>query len=332
MTLGSGPVWQLVLAAARRLGSDGAEFRLQDLVAAVQRADPGRERGSIQPVVQGMTANAGTGPPSPCGRPLFRVAHGWYRLLPDQALADPVIGAVGTTAPDRGKLSGAPHQRDASVEARIAAVISEFPDCLTAYDHAVPFSRSGQYEWHRRTIDRRRRWALAEALTDDELLDDLFRTLQAWGIGRRASRLVPQPRFRQHLRDQADNLIALEDLHIDDRDLDADAAAEAIWSVVEHLRIVENDSLIVSGTKTLHHLLPDLVPPMDRAWTGRFFAWSLADAQYAQWRTFRRTYRGFVTIARATDPRAYIGVGWRTSRTKIIDNAIIGYLQHAAAR
>jgi hypothetical protein len=29
---------------------------------------------------------------------------------------------------------------------------------------------------------------------------------------------------------------------------------------------------VVGGTKTLHHLLPDLVPPMDRRWTGAFSA------------------------------------------------------------
>lgn len=39
------------------------------------------------------------------------------------------------------------------------------------------------------------------------------------------------------------------------------------WQVIENLGIVRNRSLIVSGTKALHHVLPGLVPPMDRAWT-----------------------------------------------------------------
>lgn len=78
------PTWQLVLTAAARLAAAGdRSFRLGEIVAEVQRGDPARGRGTIQPVVQGMTANAGTGPPSPCGKPLLRVGHGLYRLADD---------------------------------------------------------------------------------------------------------------------------------------------------------------------------------------------------------------------------------------------------------
>lgn len=72
--------WELVLGAARGLGARGRSFRLSELVAEVHRVDPTRGRGSIQPVVQGMTANAGKGPPSPCGKVLHRVDHGYYAL------------------------------------------------------------------------------------------------------------------------------------------------------------------------------------------------------------------------------------------------------------
>jgi len=56
----------------------------------------------------------------------------------------------------------------------------------------------------------------------------------------------------------------------------------AIDSLVSGLAVVDNKARIVAGTKTLHHLLPDLVPPMDRAWTGAFFGWSPIDPQKNQ--------------------------------------------------
>jgi hypothetical protein len=74
------PTWLLVLLAAQRLDAATGEFRMQDLVAEVQRMDPARGRSSIQPVIQGMTANAGRGPASPCGKPLTRASHGVYRI------------------------------------------------------------------------------------------------------------------------------------------------------------------------------------------------------------------------------------------------------------
>lgn len=58
----SRPTWQLVLEVAkRRRERKEATFRMADLVADVQRIDPRRARSSIQPVIQGMTLNAGLG-------------------------------------------------------------------------------------------------------------------------------------------------------------------------------------------------------------------------------------------------------------------------------
>lgn len=64
---------------------------------------------------------------------------------------------------------------------------------------------------------------------------------------------------------------------------------------------------------------------MDRAWTGAFFLWSAAAPQNAQAATFTRTFTGLAQVARAVKPAGYIGQGWRTSRSKVLDNAVIGY-------
>ncbi|MGQ0742802.1 MAG: DUF7669 domain-containing protein [Acidimicrobiales bacterium] len=93
----SRPTWQLVLEVARRLSAERNSFRLADIVDGVQRVDAGRPRTSIQPVVQGMTSNAGRGPQQPCGKVLLRTDHGWYRLLPDGFVDAP----AATRAPPR---------------------------------------------------------------------------------------------------------------------------------------------------------------------------------------------------------------------------------------
>jgi hypothetical protein len=77
------PTWQLVKAAAERLTAAGnSPFKLEDLILEVQRRDPARERGSISPIVQGMTANAGMGPRSAAGTIFRRTDHGFYELAP----------------------------------------------------------------------------------------------------------------------------------------------------------------------------------------------------------------------------------------------------------
>ena len=41
---------------------------------------------------------------------------------------------------------------------------------------------------------------------------------------------------------------------------------------IQTLDINDNYTKAVVDSKALHHLLPDLIPPMNRAYTGRFFA------------------------------------------------------------
>jgi len=186
------PTWQLVLAAAERLALTQGQFRLQELVAAVQRVDPARGRSSIQPVVQGMTINVGSGPGSPCGKPLVRVGHGIYRLADGAPPSDGDSRTGGRPREIRPVPPVRRARRDQEVARRVADVIAGFPEYVAAYDRLVPFTRSGQYEWHRATIARRLRWPdVRSALADDALLGQLYQTLQKWGVGRRASRLVP---------------------------------------------------------------------------------------------------------------------------------------------
>ncbi|MDA8045972.1 MAG: hypothetical protein M0Z30_12165 [Actinomycetota bacterium] len=119
-----------------------------------------------------------------------------------------------------------------------------------------------------------------------------------------------------------------EALRIDDPDLPADLS-EQLWHVIRSLGVVENEAKLVAGTKTLHHLLPGLVVPMDRAWTGfRFF--DLQDSEWQQDANQRRIfpwmYGHFMHIAQQVQPEQYgTGERWRTSRSKILDNALIGF-------
>jgi hypothetical protein len=114
-------------------------------------------------------------------------------------------------------------------------------------------------------------------------------------------------------------------LQIDSDQRDATTLAENIWAVAQRLQVTDNKSIIVAASKTLHHLLPDLVPPMDRTWTGLYFGWSVLAPQYQQAKIFTAAFEALARIGRSVDLNAEVGPGWRTSRTKVLDNAIIGY-------
>ncbi len=109
--------------------------------------------------------------------------------------------------------------------------------------------------------------------------------------------------------------------------MDVDAISASLWRVIETLKIVANATPLVAGSKTLHHLLPELVPPMDRAYTQQFFGWNTHHFQHHQRRCFESAFAAFVLIASQVDAQHYVGTGvWNTSVTKVLDNGVVGYL------
>lgn len=217
--------------------------------------------------------------------------------------------------------------RKERVAKRMARLVDGFAGYVDVFDKQVPFT-SAQLRLHQETIALRREAGSAKnAIRSSDFLRSLRATLEAWGLGVRGSKLAQEPEFVAALQATGSEIQALDGLLIDDPIPSVDVDNQ-LWRITESLGVVDNRAKVVADTKTLHHLLPDLVVPMDRMWTGMFFElhppeWQDPDNQR---RTFVRLHRTFSEIARRVDPQQYAdGRGWRTSRTKILDNALIGF-------
>ncbi|MGE0875313.1 MAG: hypothetical protein AB7O31_11655 [Burkholderiales bacterium] len=210
---------------------------------------------------------------------------------------------------------------------RVQELIAGFPRYLAAYGNRPAFTRAGQLEFHVETIRLRRELGSAiAAVRDDRFLHSLYQTLNAWGIGRRASRLIPEAEFAAALRAKETEIAELDRESLEAPNLNVEATCRRVWKLVDELGIIQNDTRIVSGTKTLHHLLPDLVTPMDREYTQKFFLWHNPQFQYDQARKFQVIFQAFADVARAVMPSQFITGGWNSSPTKVIDNAVVGFV------
>ena len=65
--------------------------------------------------------------------------------------------------------------------------------------------------------------------------------------------------FRHHM-DAIRNLSSYRIDTLDDHEVET--VASKIWRVIAELKIGRGEATIVRGSKALHHLLPDLVPPI----------------------------------------------------------------------
>ena len=76
-----------------------------------------------------------------------------------------------------------------------------------------------------------------------------------------------------------------------------------------------------------------LVPPIDRQYTLMFF-FNRKTLDAGDERTFKEVYPHFDHVSRTCRERiaARVGRGWHTSSTKIVDNAIVGFVRMEMAR
>jgi len=218
--------------------------------------------------------------------------------------------------------------RDQDIRANVDDLIKNFATYLAEFERDSPFQREGQFEFHQKTITLRNTLGSAiAAINNEEFLVSLYQTLQTWGIGHRGSNLANYQEFKNALQSETNQIVNLEKLKIDDPQLDIPKLSNDLWQLIDSLEIVQNRAKLVACSKTLHHLLPDLVVPIDRKYTGYFFRSNNSDFQENQKKFLLLVIENFASIARATNPKQYVGQGWNTSQTKVIDNAIVGYVR-----
>ena len=222
---------------------------------------------------------------------------------------------------------------DKEIENRILDLCEGFENYL---GEEPPF---GDWAWHlhRETIEMRKQFrSLGEAIESyDFIVKHIGYTLLAWGMDGRAAQLVPRDKFFCNIKAQKRFVVALERISVSD--LTNQGYIDYLWKVIHALNLSQTRSQVVTGAKVLHHLLPGLIPPIDRQYTAKFFTpSSLKNPRDVNSSShFKAIAEGIGFIARLLgegygDDYLTELVGstpWSTSETKLIDNAIIGYVK-----
>lgn len=218
---------------------------------------------------------------------------------------------------------------------QVERLVSDFGGFVDAFDQNRQFSGPSLY-FHVKALKALRSHLLAvEAMTDDDFFDDMYATLASWGLHRMGAgkaKLGEIDDLKSSFREQRRGIEQLQHLRIEEiAQEDMDDVTDCIWDVLQGLRVGIGQTLLVANSKALHHLLPDLVPPIDRNYTlmffvGRPYIYRGRDGDY-----FRALFPLFREIAVRCrgDIRTRIRTPWEgmnTSVTKVIDNAILGFM------
>ena len=234
------------------------------------------------------------------------------------------------------------------MDRQVEALVREFDRFVKVFDHRRRFGGPSVY-FHDRTLERLRRFpSPAAALENDDFVESVYAVLTAWGMhrmGSRGARMEDFEVFKNSLRAQA-SAISEIDKHFrqacDDLPTklsrvpndELSGLAGELWSVISQMKLGKSEGArIVIGSKAIHHLLPELLPPIDRRHTLRFFLGREMLGSVGEQAAFLEIFPRFARIASECEPlidelmneTPASGRYMRTSATKIIDNAIVGF-------
>jgi hypothetical protein len=214
---------------------------------------------------------------------------------------------------------------------RVSELIEDFDGYCDAFDRANLFTGPSAHFHSKSLAILRKHNSISDAILDESFLEAVYATLTSWGMHRMGPGNTKLVDFREFvvsfvvLRPRIQTLSEFTLLGLKSGEI-ADVS-EQLWSVISEIKIGRGATRIVSGSKVLHHLFPELIPPIDREYTIRFF-FHHKNMNRGDKAAFQEMYPHFHLIASKCSRKieSRLGKGMNTSTTKVLDNAIVGYV------
>jgi hypothetical protein len=106
-------------------------------------------------------------------------------------------------------------------------------------------------------------------------IENIYATLASWGMhrmGLTSTKMVDFNCFKNSILKQKSTLLELKDIKIESCNINIVELIEQLKGICFSFHVSHSNSKIVGNSKALAHILPNLVPPIDRQHTVRFFS------------------------------------------------------------
>lgn len=225
-------------------------------------------------------------------------------------------------------LKGRPTGRKDKHENKVREILANAQKYHDAYYRAETFHGPSLY-FHQRAV------ATRKPPVSFTHLEYVYATLASWGMhrmGRRGSKMRSFDTFVQSIE-------PLNDKIAEAQSFDFHEITDKEWAVLKEIfqgiKVMESGTTIVGHSKVMHHLLPDVIPPIDREYTLWFLYGNktIKNDLETEWFLLKEIISEFF-IPVASDREFYSKAGrwmarskdypWDTSFFKVVDNLIIG--------
>jgi hypothetical protein len=148
----------------------------------------------------------------------------------------------------------------------------------------------------------------------------LYATLLAWDMNNRGAKMDDFPVFQKALINSLPDLLLVESLVPSFKYNARASIIGALRAAYTSLHLMKTKGRLVSNSKCLHFLFPEVCPPMDRTNTLQKLYGNTAESPAKFTELLDFSYDVLSSIA---NPGQYLDAQWNTCETKLVDNAII---------
>lgn len=203
-------------------------------------------------------------------------------------------------------------------EKKINEFVAEIPGLIKNFS----YRKGPDLYFYRKTMDLRRRKGLDELFEDntDRFIELIYATLVAWDMNSRGAKMKYFDDFKSNILANKDGFMQLSSSRLETLSgAKVGDVKMCLSQIYSNMHLMESAGKLVSNSKVMHFILPDLVMPMDRQNTLNFFFGNTNESGGYFLRIFGQSHE----IAKKIDLRQFLDEEWNLSVPKVIDNAII---------
>jgi len=203
------------------------------------------------------------------------------------------------------------------LEKKIDELVRRIPELIRNFD----YRKGPDLYFYKRIMKMRRSRHLNELLGEpDGYLELIYATLVAWDTNSHGAKMKYFDEFRSSILENKERFLQLSSIRLESLPTGAFGEAKMICGeIYDNMHLMISRGRLVSNSKVMHFLLPDLVMPMDRQNTLNFFFGNTNESKS----NFMKILTCSYDIAKRIDLSHFLDNEWNQSIPKIIDNAII---------
>ena len=197
-------------------------------------------------------------------------------------------------------------------------LVKNIPELIKQFN----YRKGPDLYFYKKVIFKVRHYPLKKLFGENDFIELLYATLTSWDMNARGAKMKYFDDFKENVLKNKNYFLELSKFKLDEISKnDFLEIKEILGKLYDNLYVMQTKGKLVSNSKIMHYLLPDLVMPMDRKNTLNFFFGNTNESKGKFLEIIECTYY----IAKEIDLNKFVNKynEWNLSVPKIIDNAII---------